>query len=223
MSLIWNLIAGFLYTEITIVLLMVLPLFSASKWNRFFKSKFLAAISRQAQIYFYLVIGVLVIFLLEAIREMRKYSNMEEDTTLNMGMQHSMKLFRAQRNFYISGFAIFLSLVIRRLIILISQQASLIANSEASMKQAQSATAAARSMIGKEDTKKTDGETKVDEDKAKLQDEVKKLQAELKREQKDKEALKSQAESLNREYDRLTGEYSKLQNLAAKAGGDKSD
>lgn len=50
--------------------------FSASKWNRFFKSKFLAAISRQAQIYFYLVIGVLVIFLLEAIREMRKYSNM---------------------------------------------------------------------------------------------------------------------------------------------------
>jgi len=223
MSLIWNLIAGFLYTEITIVLLMVLPLFSASKWNRFFKSKFLAAISRQAQIYFYLVIGVLVIFLLEAIREMRKYSNMEEDTTLNMGMQHSMKLFRAQRNFYISGFAIFLSLVIRRLIILISQQASLIANSEASMKQAQSATAAARSMIGKEDTKKTDGETKVDEEKAKLQDEVKKLQAELKREQKDKEALKSQAESLNREYDRLTGEYSKLQNLAAKAGGDKSD
>lgn len=148
---------------------------------------------------------------------------LEEDTTLNMGMQHSMKLFRAQRNFYISGFAIFLSLVIRRLIILISQQASLIANSEASMRQAQSATAAARSMIGKEDTKKTDGETKVDEEKVKLQDEVKRLEAELKRELKDKEALKSQAESLNREYDRLTGEYSKLQNKNLKAGGDKSD
>lgn len=51
--------------------------FSASKWNRFFKSRFLAAIGRQAQIYFYLILGVLVIFLLEAIREMRKYSSME--------------------------------------------------------------------------------------------------------------------------------------------------
>jgi B-cell receptor-associated protein 31 len=52
--------------------------FSASKWNRFFKSRFLAAIARQSQIYFYLVLGVLVIFLLEAIREMRKYSGMGE-------------------------------------------------------------------------------------------------------------------------------------------------
>jgi B-cell receptor-associated protein 31 len=52
--------------------------FSASKWNRFFKSRFLAAFARQAQIYFYLVLGVLVIFLLEAIREMRKYSHMGE-------------------------------------------------------------------------------------------------------------------------------------------------
>jgi B-cell receptor-associated protein 31 len=213
--------------------------FSASKWNRFFKSRFLAAFARQAQIYFYLVLGVLVIFLLEAIREMRKYSSVgelwrvkllinmnnqwinlsEEETTLNLGMQHSMRLFRAQRNFYISGFAIFLSLVIRRLIILICQQASLIANSEASMRQAQSATAAAKNLMSG-DNKKTDAETKVDEEKAALKDLIKNLEDELKREKKDKEALKSQAESLNREYDRLTEEFSKLQN---KAGGGKSD
>lgn len=109
-------------------------------------------------------------------------------------MQHHLHLFRAQRNFYISGFAIFLSLVIRRLIILISQQASLIASDT------------------EEDTKKTDGEAKVDEDKAALLDEIKMLQAELKREIKDKEALKSQALSLNREYDRLTEELSELRN-----------
>ncbi|CRL04337.1 CLUMA_CG017430, isoform A [Clunio marinus] len=224
MSLTWSLIAGFLYTEVFIVLLLVLPLFSASKWNRFFKSRFLAAFARQAQIYFYLVLGVLVIFLLEAIREMRKYSNVEEETTLNLGMQHSMRLFRAQRNFYISGFAIFLSLVIRRLIILISQQASLIANSEASMRQAQSASDTARHLLAASGgKKKTDEETKVDEVKAALEDEVKKLKDELKRETKDKEALKSQAESLNREYDRLTEEFSKLQNKMSKAGGDKSD
>jgi len=163
-----------------------------------------------------------VIFLLEAIREMRKYSSVEEETTLNLGMQHSMRLFRAQRNFYISGFAIFLSLVIRRLIILISQQAALIANSEASMRQAQSATAAARNLLGEKDTKKTDGE-KVDDEKVALHEQVKILKDELKREIKDKEALKSQAEALNREYDRLTEEFSKLQNKTAKTGGDKSD
>ena len=134
-------------------------------------------------------------------------------------MQHSMRLFRAQRNFYISGFAVFLSLVIRRLVILISQQASLIANSEASMRQAQSASAAARSLIT-ENTKKTDGDSKEDEAKTALQTEIKKLKEDLKREVKDKEALKSQAESLNREYDRLTEEFSKLQNKTSKAGGD---
>lgn len=220
MSLTWTLIAGFLYAEVAIVLLLVLPVFSASRWNRFFKSRFLSALSRQAQIYFYLMLGVLVIFLLEAIREMRKYSSVEEETTLNLGMQHSMRLFRAQRNFYISGFAIFLALVIRRLIILISEQAQLIAQSQASMKQAQSATQAARNLMTE---KKPEVEEKTDDEKVKLVEKVKELEAELRKEQKDKEALKSQAESLNREYDRLTGEFSKLQNKTTKASGDKSD
>lgn len=147
---------------------------------------------------------------------------LEEESTLNLGMQHSMRLFRAQRNFYISGFAIFLSLVIRRLIILISQQATLIANSEASMRQAKSASDTARKMMSEQDTKKTD-DPKVDEEKVALKDVIRNLEDELKREKKDKEAIKSQAESLNREYDRLTEEFSKLQNKSAKAGGDKAD
>lgn len=69
---------------------------------------------------------------------------------LDLGMQHSVRLFRAQRNFYISGFSIFLVLVIRRLIILISDQASLIAQSQASMGQAQSATLAARTLMSRQ-------------------------------------------------------------------------
>lgn len=78
-------------------------------------------------------------------------------------MQHSMRLFRAQRNFYISGFSIFLTLVIRRLVILISAQAQLLAQSEASMRQAQSATVAARTLLSQQkddkssDAKKGDG------------------------------------------------------------------
>lgn len=71
---------------------------------------------------------------------------------LQLELQHSMRLFRAQRNFYISGFSIFLTLVIRRLVILISAQAQLLAQSEASMRQAQSATTAARSLLSQQKT-----------------------------------------------------------------------
>uniref|UniRef100_A0A182J513 Endoplasmic reticulum transmembrane protein n=1 Tax=Anopheles atroparvus TaxID=41427 RepID=A0A182J513_ANOAO len=230
MTLVWGIIASFLYLEIFIVLLLVLPLRSPQQWHRFFKSRFLAMLSRQAQTYFYLLLAVLVLFLLEAIREMRKYSSNDHthtETHLNVEMQHSMRLFRAQRNFYISGFAIFLSLVIRRLVSLISGQAMLLAQAEASMKQAQSATTAARTLMNQQkegdkgDSKaKTSGEgPNVDELKKKITD----LESELTKERKDKEAMKSQSESLNREYDRLTEEYSKLQKKITISNPDKSD
>lgn len=156
MSLVWTLIAGFLYAEIAFVLLLVLPIASPYKWNRFFKSKFLAMLAQQAHLYFFLIMGVLVLFLLDAIREMRKYSHHDHssDVHLNVEMQHSMRLFRAQRNFYISGFAIFLVLVIRRLVTLISAQANLLAQSEASLKQAQSASAAVKSLMAEKSTEK---------------------------------------------------------------------
>ncbi|XP_055707389.1 B-cell receptor-associated protein 31 [Phlebotomus papatasi] len=210
MSLVWTLIATFLYAEIGIVLLLVLPIASPMRWQKFFRSRFLAMIGRQAQMYFYLLLAVLVVFLIEAVREMRKYSHTDpaQEAHLNVGMQHSMRLFRAQRNFYISGFAIFLVLVIRRLVLLISAQASLLAQAEASFRQAESATTAARSLLSQQKDKKTEGDS---EEVDTLKEKVAELEGELKRERKDKEALKSQAESLNREYDRLTEEYSKIE------------
>lgn len=243
MSLVWTLIASFLYTEIVIVILLVLPIASPSRWQKFFKSRFLAMLGRQAQMYFYLLIGVLVLFLLEAIREMRKYSHYEHEgeVHLNVEMQHSMRLFRAQRNFYISGFSIFLTLVIRRLVTLISAQASLIAQSEASLKQAKSASDAARNLM----KQSTETGKDVTEDKtleevcdfilsrdfyfiihfqlSSLRKKVIELTTSLNKEQKDKEAMKSQSENLNKEYDRLTEEYSKLQKKINISGGTKSD
>lgn len=231
MSLVWTLIASFLYAEIAVVLLLVLPVASPYRWQKFFKSRFLAMLGRQAHTYFFLLLGVLVLFLLEAIREMRKYSHTEPtgDVHLNVEMQHSMRLFRAQRNFYISGFAIFLVLVIRRLVTLISAQASLLAQSEASLKQAQSATAAARNLMSsKPDEKAKEAKESADDKNTvgeitDLRKRVQELTASLNKEKKDKEAIKSQAESLNREYDRLTEEYSKLQKKVTISSGDKSD
>lgn len=75
MSLQWTLIAGFLYIEIVVVLLLVLPIASPKRWNSLFKSRFLQGLQAQAGIYFMILLAVLVLFLLDAIREMRKYSH----------------------------------------------------------------------------------------------------------------------------------------------------
>ena len=89
----------------------------------------------------------MILFFLDAIREMQKYSS-EEQQQKTVGMSHldtqmqmHMRLFRAQRNFYIAGysfillfscgndfscrFALFLCLVIKRLVGLISANAGL--------------------------------------------------------------------------------------------------
>ena len=55
--------------------------------------------------------AILVLFFLDAIREMQKYGSEEEQqksvgtaTHLDAQMQVHMRLFRAQRNFYIAGY-----------------------------------------------------------------------------------------------------------------------
>lgn len=137
-------------------------------------------------------------------------------------MQESMRLFRAQRNFYISGFALFLSLVIRRLVILISSQASLLAQSEASMRQAQSATTAAKSLLAQRgEIQQNDSNEAHDKQVTALKEIISKLEDDLKLEKKDKTAVKTQADNLAKEYDRLAEEHSKLQKKVTIAGGDK--
>lgn len=221
MSLQWTIIATFLYSEIAFVLLLTLPIASPARWNKFFKSKFLAYISGQASIYFVVLIGVLILCLLDAIREMQKYSNIDssDHQHLDAEMQGNMRLFRAQRNFYISGIALFLLVVIRRLIQMICELAGLYAQSEANFRQAQSASAAARTLLEKQG----EGDEVAKKEVEELRGQISLLEKELAKEKKDKEAVKSQAESLNREYDRLSEEHSKLQKKITVAGGDKKD
>ena len=132
----------------------------------------------------------------------------------------NMRMFRAQRNFYICGFALFLSLVIRRLVILISAQATLLAQSEAALRQAQSATTTAKSLISQKSAgESAQNDTNEVHDKViselkncikDLESKNRALEDECKREKKDKAAIKSQADSLVKEYDRLNEEHSKL-------------
>jgi B-cell receptor-associated protein 31 len=223
MSLQWTIIATFLYAEIAVVLLLTLPVASPSRWQKFFKSKFLAYIGNQAYFYFFVLVGILVLCLLDAIREMQKYSDVadkDEHKHLDAEMQGNMRLFRAQRNFYISGFALFLLIVIRRLCQMISELAVLLAQSEANLRQAQSASVAARSLLAKQGAGDEESKKEVDD----LRGQITVLEKELSKEKKDKEAVKSQAESLNREYDRLAEEHSKLQKkITLSDDGSKKD
>nr|QBH73429.1 bcr-associated protein [Eurycantha calcarata] len=224
MSLQWTLIATFLYAEIAFVLLLVLPVASPQRWQKFFKSRFLHSLSNQASIYFFMLLAILVLFFLDAIREMKKYSSSEVEAAhahLDAEMQVNMRLFRAQRNFYISGFALFLALVIRRLVLLISTQASLLAESEAAIRQAKSATTAARSLMAQTQTSTAQNTTNEAHDRevTELKEKFSKAEKELQVEKRDKEAIKQQAEAVSAEYDRLLAEYSKLQ--AKVEGGDE--
>ncbi|XP_066998697.1 B-cell receptor-associated protein 31 [Anabrus simplex] len=227
MSLQWTLIAVFLYAEIVVVLLLVLPVASPQRWQKVFKSRFLQTIANQASIYFLVLLAILVLFFLDAIREMRKYSNPEESVHqhLDAEMQVHMRLFRAQRNFYISGFALFLSLVIRRLVILISSQATLLAQSEAALKQAKSASNTARSLMAQNQSSAAQNSSNEAHDRevTRLKEEVAKLEKALEREMKDRIAMKNQAESLSKEYDRLAEEFLKKEGASVSAESKKDE
>lgn len=90
MSIQWTLIAGFLYVEIAVVLFLVLPIASPTRWQKLFKSRFLQSLSNQASIYFVILLGTLVLFLMDALREMRKYSKTDHGDlhpSLNLELQ----------------------------------------------------------------------------------------------------------------------------------------
>jgi len=231
MSLQWGLVAGFLYVEIAVLCILLLPAISPQRWQKVFRSRILHSLGVQTQLYFYGLFGLLCLLFLDAIREMRKYSNEEFDLNINpkAEMQAHMKLFRAQRNFYISGFALLLSLIIRRIATLLSNQGTLIAQNEAAMKQASSATDAAQKLLNEQSKKGGSGgsgDKKIQnssEDVEALQTQVNALKDQLNSVTKDRDAIKSQAASVSKEYDRLMKEHEKLQKKSVTQGEKKDD
>jgi len=225
MSIHWTLIAGFLYAEIGTILLLLVPFISTKMWNKVFKSRFLRGLESQLIYYFYVLVAILILFFLDAIREMQKYSA-EETQQKTVGMSHldtqmqmHMRLFRAQRNFYIAGFALFLCLVIKRLVGLISANAGLQAEKDAAMKQAESASRAAEMFMKDGGTGDSAGTGDVAEMKAELE----KAKKEADAAKKDMNSMKSQSESLAKEYDRLMEEKDRLQRKVNVLGEDKKD
>ncbi|XP_004086381.1 B-cell receptor-associated protein 31 [Oryzias latipes] len=233
MSLQWTAVATFLYVEVFLVLLLCIPFISPKRWSKVFKSRILQTIALYGNTWFMVAIAILVFLLIDAFREVRKYSVSDKvDVTNNpTAIEHiHMKLFRAQRNEYIAGFALLLCLLLRRLATLLSQQASLMASNEAFKKQAEGASAAAKKYMddnellqeklqaagievpegGKkgagpqEENKVLKGELKT------LTEELETTKKALHKSDSDVQAMKKQAENLTVEYDRLLEEHSKL-------------
>nr|XP_020470654.1 B-cell receptor-associated protein 31 [Monopterus albus] len=233
MSLQWMAVAAFLYTEVFFVLLLCIPFISPRRWNKIFKSRIIQAIALYGNTWFMVAIAILVFLLIDAFREVRKYSVTEKVDLANnpTAVEHiHMKLFRAQRNEYIAGFALLLCLLLRRLATLLSQQASLMASNEAFKKQAEGASTAAKKYMEENELlqeKLRDAGVEVpeagnkgagpQEENQNLKAEVKTLKEELdttkkalQKSESDVRAMKKQAENLTLEYDRLLDEHSKL-------------
>ncbi|KAJ4922914.1 hypothetical protein JOQ06_022587, partial [Pogonophryne albipinna] len=136
MSLQWTAVATFLYGEVFFVLLLCIPFISPKRWSKIFKSRIIQTIALYGNTSFMVAIAILVFLLIDAFREVRKYSVPEKvDLTNNpTAIEHiHMKLFRAQRNE-----------LLRRLATLLSQQATFMASNEAFKKQAEGASNAAK-------------------------------------------------------------------------------
>ncbi|XP_013198691.1 B-cell receptor-associated protein 31-like [Amyelois transitella] len=148
MSIQWTFIAGYLYFEIAVVILMILPIFSPRRWHQFFKSRLFYMFRNNAAVYFYVLLGILGVFLMDSVREMKKYAHSSEGHVhLSSEMKGNVKLFRAQRNFYITGFSIFLAFVIRRLVNMLIIQDELSLKAEKIIKQAEDTVKSAKSMV----------------------------------------------------------------------------
>ncbi|XP_067090959.1 B-cell receptor-associated protein 29-like [Osmerus mordax] len=128
MTLQWTVVALFLYVEIALILLLCLPFVSAKRWRSVFNLSIWNWLSPYWNKCFFTMIIILIVLFLDALREVKKYSASEpmQDAKLNPNLfdHMHMKLFRAQRNLYISGFSLFLWLIMRRVVTLINQVAS---------------------------------------------------------------------------------------------------
>ncbi|XP_013785233.1 B-cell receptor-associated protein 31-like isoform X1 [Limulus polyphemus] len=217
MSIQWTLIASFLYGEIAVVGLLLLPFISSLRWARILKSRLFRLIRERINIYFGILFFFHLICFFDAVREMRKYSSTEvsDHDTLSTELQRNMRLFRAQRNFHIMLFTFFLLFVIRRLVSLILNQATLAAQCEASVLQARRATETAERLMQEKErqTKSLDDEcaSNLNNETLSLKEELEQVKNELEHLKKDRNSMKAQAESVNKEYDRLVKEYAKLQ------------
>uniref|UniRef100_A0A8C8EPL7 Endoplasmic reticulum transmembrane protein n=1 Tax=Oncorhynchus tshawytscha TaxID=74940 RepID=A0A8C8EPL7_ONCTS len=235
MTLQWTVVAIFLYVEIAVILILCLPFISAKRWRSLFNLSIWNWFAPYWNRGFFTMILILIILFCDALREVRKYSNAEPmgEAKLNPNLfDHlHMKLFRAQRNLYISGFSLFLWLVMRRVVTLINHVAVATVTGTSLQTQAESANQAAKKYqednlllkqaLLDEEKNTTAGKRLLRKEAEKLMEELKTAEDAVRKSNAEVEAMKRQANGLTKEYDRLLTKHNELQNLQAGAGDKK--
>jgi len=235
MSFQWQFVAIVLYIEIGITLLLCLSFISSKWWSALFKSGLAKAVASNGSTIFYILASILGLFFVDAVRDVKKYDETVEDTRTHTHdlaaiNQALMYKFRAQRNLYISGFALFLWIVIKRLAGLLSDKARTKAEAAAAKSQAESAARTAELLLDQNKEMEEKGKDSLEEETkeklkemeaklAKAQKEAREAREELAQKTADCEAMKKQAASLAQEYDRVTAQLQNAENGA----GDKKD
>ncbi|KAM9389628.1 B-cell receptor-associated protein 29 [Phaethornis superciliosus] len=233
----WMAVATVLYGEIGVLLVLCLPFISPLRWQKIFMIPLWSKMAVFWNKIFLTIIVLLIVLFLDAFREVRKYSSLQvNEKTANANVNTfdhiQMKLFRSQRNLYLSGFSLFLWLVLRRTVTLLTQLAKGMTAHAALEAQVNDATEAAkkymaenerlRESLSKKESSKTKESAEATDEK--LKKEVENLKAELQKTtealqkaNKEVTAVKKQSEGLRREYDRLLEEYGQLQDNLSKA------
>uniref|UniRef100_A0A8C3GEN5 Endoplasmic reticulum transmembrane protein n=1 Tax=Cairina moschata TaxID=8855 RepID=A0A8C3GEN5_CAIMO len=238
----WTAVATFLYGEVVVILVLCLPFISPLRWQKIFMIPLWSKIAVFWNKMFLTIIVLLIILFLDAFREVRKYSAIqvtEKVANVNTNaIDHiHMKLFRSQRNLYISGFSLFLWLVLRRTITLLTQLAKSMASHAALETQVNDTTEAAKKYLaenerlqealnergssGNKESAKVINE-KLKKEVEHLRGELQKTSNALVKANNEVTAIKKQSEGLKREYDRLMREYERLQESSSEAE-DKKD
>ncbi|XP_039426286.1 tRNA-dihydrouridine(20a/20b) synthase [NAD(P)+]-like isoform X3 [Corvus cornix cornix] len=237
----WTAVATILYGEIGVILVLCLPFISPLRWQKIFMFPLWSKMAVFWNKMFLTIIVLLIILFLDAVREIRKYSSVhvnEKAANVNSSaFDHiQMKLFRSQRNLYLSGFSLFLWLVLRRTVTLLTQLAKEMASHAALETQVNDATEAAKKYMAENErlqealSGKGHGKKKesTDATKEKLKEEVEHLKAELQKTsdafhkaKTEVAAVKKQSEGLRKEYDHLMKEFQQLQQSLNQAEGKK--
>ncbi|CAF2404280.1 unnamed protein product [Rotaria sp. Silwood2] len=231
MSFQWTFLATFLYCEIIVVIILLLPFISPTIWNKFFKSRLAKAFRAGAKYYFNFIICIFGLLFLDAIRELRKYSIVDANnlTTPHAETQAHMKQFHSQRNFYIAGFALFLWFVIKRLINLLVECAGETAAATEAHKQAEGATRHLEGVMANDPTKidpreiiASPGNPPRYVDSIEHDFEIKKYKQEIIKTKEDIDTLREDYDNSLKKYKKLEEEHRKLQIQLAMLADDES-
>lgn len=150
---------------------------------------------------------------LESVREFHKYSSkLNTNDRMYVGSsafyEDQMRVFRGQRNFYISGFALLCVFIIKRLIRLFGEMAQLKAESEASIRQARNAAELASQTLSASTkttttTNNDQQQIPLEKENAALKETIDELEKKLKKAQTDLKAMERQSVNTNKAFDEM--------------------